>query len=134
MADEQEILKKLLVDEKDILKDLEKVVEKTQKIFVIEKSSGKIFFKDLKLSDPQRICAILMGKYFATKLGLTRDHSLGISEIGKEIGRPATALSGPIKQMTKRGYIQKSPNKKYEIAYHRINEILDAILKKDKHD
>lgn len=134
MTDEQDILKKLLVDEKDIIKDLDKQVIKAQKIFVIEKSSGKVYLKDLKLSDPQKICAILAGKYFATRLSLIKDHSLGVSEIGKEIGRPPTALSGPLKQLTKKGDVHKLPNSKYEIAFHRINEIFDAILKADKHE
>ncbi|MFZ0184384.1 MAG: hypothetical protein WAL88_06065 [Nitrosotalea sp.] len=126
MTNEEEILKKLLVDEKDILKDLENLVEKAKEIFVIEKSSGKIIFKNFnKLNDSQKVCALLAGKYFAKKSNIIKDYSLTVSEIGKEIGRPATALSGPLKQLLVKNYVQKMQDKKYEISYHRLQEILD---------
>lgn len=132
MPDEKEILKKLLVDEKDILKNLLELVEKSKQIFVIEKNSGKILFNDFgKLSDPQRICAFLIGKYFAMKISLIPTCALGISEIGSELGRPMTTLSAPIKQLTTKGYVQKI-DRKYEIAHHRIKEILTTYFDKKK--
>ncbi len=132
MIDEKEILKKLLVDEKDILEELLEMVEKSTQIFVIEKKSGKIIFKDFgKLSDPQRICAFLIGKYFAMKLGLITTYSLGISEIASELRRPVTTLSAPMKQLVTKGYVQKD-DRKYEIAYHRIKEILNTYFDKKK--
>jgi len=131
MTDEQNILKKLLVDEKDVIKDLVNLVEKAKEIFVIEKSSGKMIFKDFgKLSDPQRICSLLMGKYFAVKLGMLQDSSLGVSEMASELGRPRTALSGPLKELSSKGYIQKLANRKYEISYHRLKDIFDSLFGK----
>ena len=82
MTSEKEILKKLLVDEEDILKDLSELVGKAKNIFVIERSTGKIFFKNFgKLTDPQRITALLVGRYFAEKLDIIDDDSMGVSEI-----------------------------------------------------
>ncbi len=130
MTDEQEILKKLLVDEKDVVKELVSLVEKAKEIFVIEKSSGKIIFKNFgELIDAQRICALLSGRYFASKLGILEDHSLGVTEIAKELGRPKTALSGPIKDLTKKGFVIQLTTRKYAIAYHRIKDIFDAYFK-----
>jgi len=130
MSEEKEILKKLLVDEKDVIKDLANLVDKAKDVFVIEKNSGKVIFNEFgKLSDPQRICALLVGRYFAEKLEVLEDSSLGISEIANDLGRPKTALSGPLKDLIKKGYVEKLSNRKYKIAYHRIKEILNSYFK-----
>lgn len=129
MSDEKEILKKLLVDENQVIKDLAELVDKAKDVFVIEKNSGKVIFNEFgKLTDPQRICALLIGRYFAEKLEVLKDSSLGISEIANELGRPKTALSGPMKDLVKKGYAEKLSNRKYAIAYHRIKEILNSYF------
>lgn len=126
MTDEKEILKKLLVDEKDIIKDLANLVDKAKDVFVIEKSTGRVIFKDFgKLSDPQRISALLVGRYFAVKLELSEDGSLGISEIAQFLGRPKTALSGPLKDLISKGFVEKLSNRKYVIAYNRIKDVFE---------
>lgn len=130
MTNENDILKKLLVDEKDVVKELVSLVEKAKEIFVIERSSGKIIFKNFgELTDVQRICALLSGRYFASKLGISQDHSLGVTEIAKELGRPKTTLSGPMRDLVKKGYLVKLTNRKYAIAYHRIKDIFDSNFK-----
>ena len=134
MTDEKEILKKLLVDEADIIKDLAKLVEKARTVFVIEKQTGKVIFKDFgKLSDPQRICALLLGRYFAVKIDIFNDSSLGVSEIAKELGRPITALSGPLKILLTKGFVEKLTNRKYIITYHRIQDVFDTYFNEKKH-
>lgn len=130
MTDEKEILKKLVVEEKDVVSDLANLVEKAKEVFVIEKPSGRIIFKDFgKLKDPQRICALLIGKYFASKLGLIQEPALGISEIAKELGRPMTTLSGPVRELMMKGYIEKLTTRKYMIVYHRIKDIFGTYFK-----
>ncbi|MEM2125722.1 MAG: helix-turn-helix domain-containing protein [Candidatus Methanosuratincola sp.] len=129
MTEENEILKKLVVEEKDMIKELEKLVEEASKYFQIEKPSGKIIFKDFgALTNKQRIAIVLLGKYFAKKLNLIENDSLGISEISKELGIPRTSLSGPIKDLIREGYVEYLPGRKYKIAYHRIKELFDKIL------
>ena len=133
MTDEKEILKKLLVEEKDVIKDLVNLVEKAKTVFVIEKTTGRIIFISFgKLSDPQRICALLIGKFFAVKMELIEESSLGVSEIAKELGRPKTTLSKPLGDLVKLGYVEKLPQRKYTIAYHRLNEIFDSYFGGDK--
>ena len=130
LIDEKEILKKLLVEEKDVIKNLAELVEKAKEVFVIEKPSGRVMFKNFgKLSDAQRLCAILMGKFFAVKVSLIEESSMGISEIAKELGRPKTTLSKPLGDLVKLGFIEKLPQRKYAIAYHRLNEIFDLYFK-----
>jgi DNA-binding MarR family transcriptional regulator len=129
MAGESEILKKLVVEEKDIVKELEKLVEEAQKYFRIESPSGKIVFQDYgSLTDRQRIVILLLGKYFASKLKLIEDPSLSISVIAKELGRPMTALSKHTRELVDKGYIEYLPGKKYRVAYHRVKEIFNDVL------
>ncbi len=133
MVEENEILKKLVIEEKDITKELESLVGKSLQFFKIEKPGGKIVFVDFgSLSDPQRICALLLGKYFATKLGIIEKSELGISEISNELGRPMTTLSSPMRELVKKGFVEKLPIRKYRIAYHRISKIFDEILRLKK--
>jgi len=124
MADEKDVLKDLLVDEKDVIQDLANLVKKAKDVFVIEQSTGKVIFKDFgKLSNAQRVCVLLIGKYFATKLEIIKDASLSISEIGKELAIPMTTLSAPIGTLVSKGFVTKLPKRKYIIAYHRIKDV-----------
>ncbi len=130
MVEENEILKKLVIEEKDITKEMEKLVEEASKYFRIEKPSGKIIFQNFgSLSDKQRILVVLLGKYFAYQLKMIENASLSISEIANELGRPMTALSGSIKELTTKGYVEYLAGKRYRIAYHRIKEIFEDVLK-----
>ena len=129
MSEESEILKKLVVDEKDIIKELEKLVEAAQKYFRIESPTGKIIFQDFgTLIDKQRVAILLVGKYFAYKLKMIENPAMSISEIAKEIGRPMTALSRHTRELVDKGYVEYLPGKKYRIAYHRIKEIFNEVL------
>ncbi|MEW5896183.1 MAG: helix-turn-helix domain-containing protein [Nanoarchaeota archaeon] len=129
MTEENEILKKLVVEEKDITKEMEKLVGEASKHFRIEKPSGKIIFQNFgTLNDKQRIAIVLLGKYFANRLSMIENPSLSISEIAKEIGRPMTTLSGNMKELVNKGYVEYLPGKKYRVAYHRIKEIFDDVL------
>jgi hypothetical protein len=127
--EEHEILEKLVVEEKDLTKELATVVGRASEIFRIERPSGKIVFKDFTgLSDKQRILAVLVGKYFARRLGIIEEPAMGISEIARELGRPVTALSGPIGDSVKGGLVERLSDRKYRIAYHRIGYILEKVL------
>ena len=129
MVEENEILKKLVVTEEDVTKEMEQLVNTARKIFRIEHPSGRIIFQDFgSLNDKQRILVVLIGKYFANRIGIVENPSLSISEISKELGRPMTALSGPIKDLVKQGYVEYLPGRKYRIAYHRIKEIFEKML------
>jgi DNA-binding MarR family transcriptional regulator len=129
MVEESEVLKKLIVEEKEVTKEMEKMVEEAAKFFRIEKPSGRIIFQNFgALTDQQRVAIVLLGKYFANRLGLVENPILSISEISKEIGRPMTALSRPLKDLITKGFVEKLPGRKYRIAYHRIKEIFEEVL------
>lgn len=129
MYEEKDILEKLVVDEKDISKELEKLVEEASKYFKIERPSGRIIFQDFgSLTDKQRIAIVLIGKYFASRMKMIENPSLSISEMAKELGRPMTTLSGAMKELVTKGYVEYLPGKKYRIEYHRIEDVFGDIL------
>ena len=129
MPTEKEILNRFLVDEKDIIEDLANLVEKATNIFVIEKSTGTIIFKNFgKLTDRQRISALLVGRYFAGRLDLVEDVSLGVTEMANALGRPKTTLSGTVRDMLSKTYIEQLSNRKYRINYNRIKDIFEDFF------
>lgn len=128
MTEEKEVLKDLLIDESEIQKNLIDLVKKLKDIFQIQQTNGQIHFKDFgKLTNPARISALLIGKKIAKKLDLNTDDSLTITQIGNELGIPATTLSSPMKDLVKKGYVLKN-SKGYEIAYYRLSEIIDEYF------
>lgn len=129
MSKEKEILKDILVDESDVIQNLASIVKKAKDIFVIEKESGKVIFKNYsKLSNPQKICSVLIGKYFAKRLDIIDDHTATISEISEELDVLQTTLSSPLKSLRKTGQILYEKSR-YRINPHRIEEIIKSILK-----
>jgi len=117
--DEREVLRKLVVDEREVIKS----------VFSIAAPSGKIIFQNFgELSDEKRILVLLLGKYFARRLGFTETAELGISGIAEELGRPKTALSGDVGNLIKDGLIEKLPDRTYRIAYNRMRDVFNKIL------
>jgi DNA-binding transcriptional regulator GbsR (MarR family) len=127
--EEREVLKKLVVDEREVIKSLADLVERAKSVFSIASPGGKIIFQDFGgLSDERRILVLLLGKYFALRLGFVETADLGISEIAEELGRPKTALSGDVGTLIKDGLVEKMPDRSYRIAYNRIRDIFNKIL------
>jgi hypothetical protein len=134
-AEEKKILKKLVVNKGDIIKNLANQVELVKQVFQIEDPGARIIFPNFGgLTDQQRVAALLLGKYFACRLELLPDAALGISEIAQELGRPKTSLSGPVKELVDDGFVERLPIRKYMVAYNRIVDIVPFLLKKKSSD
>lgn len=117
ISNDASMLERLLVDEKSVITDLGDLVDKLGSIFLIEKSTGDVIFQCFEqLTDPQRIYSLLIGAYFANKLGILDNKPLAVSEIGSKLGRPSTALSGPLKSLVDKSYVEKL-DKKYRINH-----------------
>jgi hypothetical protein len=131
-TEELEVLSQLLVEEKDVIKGLAGMVERAKKVFMIENPSGKVIFQDFgSLTDERRVLTLLLGKYFASRLGFVAPE-LSISEIAFELGRPKTTLSGAVKSCVDRGLVEKLPTRTYRIAYNRIKDVFAMILPEEK--
>lgn len=121
---EEDILNKLVISEEDVLKDLDKLVDKAKIIFSIEKPTGQVLFNDPEnLTIKQKIVALLIGKYFATKLKFIEDSSMTVTEIGNSLDLPRTSVSGPLNTLRAKKYIEQLDNKKYKIIYNKIKDI-----------
>lgn len=131
MKTEKDILKDIVAKEEDVIQNLSEIVKKAKDIFMVEEQSGKIIFKNYsKLKNQQKICALLIGKYFAKRIGIIGDNIMSGSEISKELNIPQTTLSAPIKSLREDGFILEDKGK-YRINPHRIEEIIDSFNKED---
>jgi hypothetical protein len=130
MSAEKEILQKLVISKDEVRKSYQELVERAMKVFRIESETGKIIFQDYaSLTDQAKICAVLLGKYFASELGIIQDNSLSMSDLSKEVGKPITTVSARLTDLIKNSFVEALPTRKYRIVYPRISEILDSILK-----
>src|SRR4030043_354093 len=93
----KEILKQLVISEKDLLADLSRLVEKSKQFFKIEGSSGRIILNNLStLVNTDKIALVLIGKYFAYELEIIKKKGLTSSELSDELDIPQTTLSKPV--------------------------------------
>jgi biotin operon repressor len=128
MVNDKEIMSKLLIDEKDTEKLVERSVEKAQKIFRIESKSGRIIFNDINsLTEKQKICSLLVSRYFAFKLGLVESDSLNGSSIAAELGSNENTVWGKLSELTQEGIIERR-EQKYKVHHYKIESVLDGIL------
>lgn len=130
MVNEKEILKDILVGEEETISNLATIIKKAKEIFVVEKT-GKIIFKNYsKLKNNEKICLLLIGKYFSKRLDIIKDHSVKISEMAEELGIPSTTLSAPLQSLKTKGIILKD-KEQYRINPHRIEEVINSFSKSD---
>lgn len=123
----KELLKELLVNEKDILTNLSGLVEKSKSYFKIEGINGKILFNDISsLTNNNKIGLTLIGKYFAYELEIIKKKGLSLPELGEELNIPQTTLSSPLGTLIDNGFVEKI-NGEYNICYHKILEFLNNI-------
>jgi hypothetical protein len=126
MADDI-VFEKIFVDQKSAVEELKRKIEQVSEVFVIERETGKIIFKNYEnLNDSQRVAIILLGKHIAKKSGLNITESLGPSEIGKELGKSRTSISGPLTKLNTLRLLEISDGK-YSVNPHMITKILDFI-------
>lgn len=129
MTDEKKILRDLVVGEEDVMKNLVELVKRTKNVILIEDRTGKIIFKNFSnLKNHEKICALLIGKYFAKKLEFVQDDCMSIAEIADELKIPQTTLSAPLKKVIDKGYVMKD-DAKYYVNYHRIEEMINDYFK-----
>jgi hypothetical protein len=129
--EESKALERLLISKEETARRIQEMASKAEKIFLIEKETGRIVFKDYTaLPDIWKVGALLCGKHFAKELKIkdVKD-ALGVTEIAKELHRPATALSGPLSDLVKRGWVEKDPHRKYKVIYYHIDDILNECIK-----
>ena len=123
----KDILKGLVLDEKDTLEKLKDLVNKSKDLIRIEGHSGKIVFVKSNLSLRGKIILLAVGKYFSKELGLSDLGSVSFDELRKGTGAESQALSRPIGMLLKENILAKEGNT-YTIKYYQIEKCIDNIL------
>lgn len=123
------LLEKMLIDEKDVL---EKLVDKANKIFRVDKKTGDIVFliPKTKLIHTELICMLLLGKYFASELKLAKSSILTIEEATKQSGLKKNIVCARLADLKKHKVAKTIKKGEYQISLTEVGRILDEILEK----
>src|SRR5712692_1561699 len=92
---EKEILSPLLTDETETL---HRLVEKAQRVFKINKKTGDVQLLPprSKFTDRQLIATYLLGRYFSSKLDLSKGDSLDFDVLKKFTGLEESSISARV--------------------------------------
>ncbi len=123
---EKQILSLLLTDESETLNRL---VEKAQRIFKINKKTGEVLLLPprSKLTDKQLITVHLLGKYFSSKLELSSTDSLSFDELRKLSGLEESSISARISELRKEGLAETGERGVYRINYQSLEAFSSAM-------
>ncbi|MFH1591969.1 MAG: hypothetical protein ABIB47_01230 [Candidatus Woesearchaeota archaeon] len=131
MSDEEtKILNKLFVDEEDTLEKLNELISKAGKLFSIHKKTARVELKEpKKLIEKEKICLLLMGRYFSAheKIKIIDSDSLSGSSIIQELKGNAGTIWGKLSELNSEGLIEKT-KEGYKIIPYKIEQILNTIL------
>jgi predicted transcriptional regulator len=126
---ERKILEKLLVDESEVLLRL---VEKSEKLFKIDRKSGEIIFvcKPKDLSDREKIAVVLLARSFASTLGLAKSQGLKNAELADRLGLPEKSVRARISELKDLRMVDSSSAGEHHIMQANAEVLLDDVLKK----
>jgi len=127
--DEKEIYKELLIDK---TKQVESLVKKAKDLLGIDKDSGDtiILVSRAKLRDEDLIALHLIGRFFASELGLVDGPSLSHKELSKKTGIKEAVVAARLHDLKTKGYVRSPKRGEHEIIFPRIGELLDIIRKR----
>jgi hypothetical protein len=131
ITNKEEILKELLLTEEDTLKKLKALIDKTKTLVRIDQKTNKIVVSsEYDLSNPEKVLLVLIGKYFAKELGISKVEDMDIQELEKESVIKKTTLSKPLGGLLYSGYIGQNKEKKYFVHHYKIEEIVSLLHSK----
>ena len=131
----KDILKKIFLKEEDFLNELESLVDLSKRFFMIEKETGRIVFKDkLNIPNKDKICCLLVGRYFAREFGIISSEGIFIRDLSDFLMIQKTTLSGPLRELINGGIVRKNEEGEYSILYHQIKPFLEKLNNKSGGD
>ena len=126
MSSRKEILKALILSEEDTLKRFKELVEKSVQLFRIDGKNGSIVFENQEFTNAEKICLLLISKYFAKELEIVQENSMSSGSMADELLIKVTTLSAPLGKLVESGYASNN-NGSYSVNHYKINEILDSL-------
>lgn len=126
---EKDLYKELLIDK---TKRVESLVKKAKEIIGIDKDTGDVLIlvSRAKLTDREMIGLQLVGKFFASELGLTNSPSATADELSRKIGIDSSIISARLHDLKVEGFIRNPKRGEHEIVFPRIDEFLDFVRQK----
>lgn|GEM_PF-3350330 len=126
---EKDIYKELLVDK---TKRVENLVRKAKDLLGIDKDSGDtlIMISRAKLTDREIIGLHLIGRFFASELGLVSSPNSTVEELSKRTGISESVVSARLHDLKVEGYVRSPKRGEHEIVFPRIDEFLDFVRQK----
>ena len=122
----EEILKGLILDEKDTLSKLKELVDKSKELIRIEGHSGKVIIIKNDVSLKDKVVLLLIGKYFAKESGLINSQKLNLEAMKNELNAESRALSRPLGDLLRENIIENE-NGEYFIKYYQIENAIKNI-------
>jgi hypothetical protein len=122
----KEALKKLIIDGDELI---EQFVSKAEGIIGILRDTGEpqILINTDKLTNPQIISLLLIGKYFSYELGLVDKPSMNRDELSVLSGIHEMSISARISDLNKENKVRSVDRGEYAVNIHAINSILNEI-------
>lgn len=126
MLSEKEIYKELLIDKKQ---KVESIVKKAKDLIGIDKETGEVIIlvSRAKLRDEDLIGLHLIGKFFASELGLSESSSATAKELSEKTGIKQTVVSARLHDLKLMGYIRSPRRGEHEFIFPRMSEFLDSV-------
>jgi uncharacterized protein YjhX (UPF0386 family) len=123
---EKEILSPLLTDETETL---HRLVEKAQRIFRINKKTGDIQLLPprSKFTDRQLIAIYLLGRYFASKLELSREDNLDFDALRKLTGLEEGSITARVSELKKEGLVESDERGVYRVNYQSLENFRSLL-------
>ena len=128
----REILRKLALDENEILKNLEKIVNLAEPFIRFDVTSGDIeFIGKLDLTYEEKIFLYALVRYFTFHFEISEDYNFKRHEMRNALLVPEkTGLSNQIGNLSKKKAIKKLEKDNYKINPFKIEDILAEIREK----
>jgi len=126
---EKDTYKELLIDK---TKRVESLVKKAKDLIGIDKDSGEtiILISKAKITDREIIGLHLIGRFFASELGLIDSPSVTAEELSRSAGIASSIVSARLHDLKVEGYVRSPKRGEHEIVFPRIDDFLDFVRQK----
>lgn len=124
---EVEKLKKLLVNEQDILEDL--ILESLQEVVGLDSKSGEIYPTEryARLKAEAKICAFLMARKAAHLLGLISAETASAKIIRDRTGMPMGTVNPKLRILVGKGIVAQNDAREYYMPAHGLRMAREII-------
>ncbi|MFI5418649.1 MAG: hypothetical protein ACHQ2Y_07130 [Candidatus Lutacidiplasmatales archaeon] len=123
------ILQRLLYSEDEYYANLDKTVARAENYLKIDPGSGRVYLttEAQRLTVPQQIRVLLIGRSFAADLGKVGSPRMGYKEIASELNRPPSGVSTELTDLVRDRDVEKDGEGLYFVPFHRVPSTLDEI-------